>query len=263
MRTGVFRHRVYRLSVVFWIGGAILILASWLPFVPSLIRWLGFVMTIIGFVLSVLLQHTSLFASQPLAPEAFQHPWASMFPDAAMIPDSMELVEQNSGTNAQIAQMRRDPAQALRMFEERGRIDGIYRHYLSKKGCHPQLALADIRLQIVQFQEARGAVETLHTPEAEFLARYTHYAPSTFIQPIGDDAQGVRYLLPNDCTPPDILVGYELTFRRNIFLGIVRVAAVQGTWAETDIQELVWKLAAHIDARIVTHVETKESFKSA
>lgn len=103
---------LYRASWVIWGIGTVLIVLNWIGVVGPTIGWAGFAGALIGAMLSVTARYAHRL-SPPLSPEALTHPLAACLPDSTVLPPDLKLVYQASLTNAQVAQTRKKPAEAL------------------------------------------------------------------------------------------------------------------------------------------------------
>jgi hypothetical protein len=242
--------KIYRASWVIWTIGAILVFLNWIHIVAPVIGWTGFVISVFGIVLSVVAHFGNRFAIPP-DHTALQHPLARCLPDETSILQEMKLVEQGTCTNAQVAQERKNPEEVLAQFDQAGRVVGVYRHYLNKKGCHSALQWADIAIQVVEYRSREAAQAVLTEAIPENLARFDSYSyVDTSSTNIGEKVKVLTFSITNDCHPSQTLLGYGIEFIQGNLLGIVEVSAVQGTKHPDIIYEYALILARIMEQRM-------------
>lgn len=241
---------LYRASWVIWAVGTALIALDWVGLVSPTIGWAGFAGALIGAALSVAARYAHRL-SPPLSPEALAHPLAACLPDAGILPPDLKLIAQASLTNAQVAQTRKNPAEALARLDELGRVISVYRRYLDRRGCHPQLQWADLSFHIIEYRSPEAARRAVGELDPELLAQFTRYAAVDAVDPtLGEARAAISFFLLNDCRPPQALLGYEIRFQHENLLVSVDLSAVQETKTAEEIYAQALLLAREIAHRL-------------
>lgn len=239
-----------RASWAIWVVGTALIVLDWMGVVGPTIGWAGFAGALAGALLSVAARYAHRL-SPPLAPEALAHPLAACLPDASILPPDLKLVAQASLTNAQVAQTRKSPAEALARLDAIGRVISVYRRYLDRRGCHPQLQWADLSFHIIEYRSPDAARRAVSELDPEYLAQFTRYATVDAVDPTLGEARGaISFFLLNDCRPPQPLLGYEIRFQDENLLVSVDLSAVQETKTAEEIYAQALLLAREIAHRL-------------